>query len=145
MAVHLVEEAFERNAVVQVLARMDLVAAVDARVLEHVEDRPPTRREFLEAGIHQTRRALRPRVHHGPQQRARERDVRREAQVGAGLRRELALLDGPLGAFRRLAVKFGGREAVEEAVVGGMHGDQLAFEVGRQLRDLHAALAHAPG
>ena len=44
--------------------------------------------------------------------------------------RELALLDGPLRAFGWLAVEFGGREAVEKPVVGGMHGNQLSFEVG---------------
>ncbi len=41
MAAHLVQEALEGRAVVQVLARMDLVAAIDALVLEDVQDRLP--------------------------------------------------------------------------------------------------------
>ena len=129
----------------QVLAGVDLVAAVDARVLEHVENRAPARGEFGESRIHQSRRSLRPRVHHRPEQGTGERDMRRETEVRAGPGREFDLCDGPLGAFGRLAVEFGRGETVEQAVVGRVHRDQLAFEVGGEFGDLDAAVTHATG
>ena len=71
--------------------------------------------------------------------------MRRETEVGAGLRRQLHLLDGPLGALGRLAVQLGRGETIEQSVVGRMHRDQLTLEVGGQLGDLDAAVAHATG
>src|SRR5690606_27128025 len=76
MAADRVEEALERDTVVQVLARMDLEADVDARFVERVEDRPPTPRELREAFLDETGGPLRPRIHRVPQERAREGRVR---------------------------------------------------------------------
>ena len=52
-----VEEALEGHAVVQVLARMDFVGEIDARLVERVEDRPPALRQFVERFLDQARRA----------------------------------------------------------------------------------------
>ena len=145
MALHFLQEALESHAVVQILAWVDLVAAVHAVLLEDVENRPPAGGEFLKAGVHEAGRALRPRVHHRPQQRTGKRNVRIEAQVAARLGRELHLFDRPCRALGWLAVQMRRREAVEELVVGGMDGHQLAFEVGGELGDLHAARAHPAG
>ena len=55
------------------------------------------------------------------------------------------LLDGPL--LPRLAVlpHRRRRESVESLVEGGVHGDELALQVGRQLRDHQAVARHRPG
>ena len=91
-----VEEHLEGRAVEQVLARMDLVADVDAVLLGEVEDRPPAPRQLVEGGLDQPRRPLRPGIDEGPGQRAgeghhaRSRPMRFEA-----LQRLPHLLDRP--------------------------------------------------
>src|SRR2546426_10611590 len=55
-----VEEHLERHAVMQILARMDLEAEVDAGVLERVQNRAPAPRQLVERRLDQTRRPLRP-------------------------------------------------------------------------------------
>jgi hypothetical protein len=45
------EEHLEGDAVMQVFARMDLVADVDAAILGMVEDRPPALGQFVEGGL----------------------------------------------------------------------------------------------
>ena len=80
VATHGIEESLERHAIVQVFARMDLVAQRNAGFAEHIEHRAPAAREFLESHLHQSRRALRPRIHHGPQQCAGKRGVCLESQ-----------------------------------------------------------------
>ena len=49
------EEPLEGRAVEQVLAGMDLVADVDAGLVEGVEDRLPALRQFVERGLDQAR------------------------------------------------------------------------------------------
>ena len=50
-----VDEALERRAVVNVLAGMDLVADVAARLVVRIEDRPPATAEFLESCFDEAR------------------------------------------------------------------------------------------
>ena len=144
MVVHGGEEALERDAVVQVLARVDLEAAVHALFFERVQDRPPAAGEFREAGLDQPDRALRPRVHHRPEQGAGEGGVGAEAQVPAGRRGELHLLDGPFGTRCGPPAQGFGSEPVEQRVVGGVDRHELALEVGRKFRDLDAVRPDAP-
>ena len=68
--------------------------------------------------------------------------MRGEVQVPARARRELDLLGRPLGARPGIVVQPLRREAVEEPVVGRMHGNELPLEMRGQLRDLDAALRH---
>ena len=145
VVLHFLQEPLEGHAVVQVFAGMDFVAAVHAVFLEHIENRPPTRGEFLKARLHQASGTLRPRIHHRPQQCAGERDVARQTQIAARLRRQLHLFDGPSGALGRLAVQMFGGEAVEERVVGRVDRHQLPFEMGREFGDFHATFAHTAG
>jgi hypothetical protein len=72
MAADALEKHLEGHAVMQVFARMDLVADVDAAVLGMVEDRPPAFGQLVEGGLDETRRPLRPGIDIGPGQRARE-------------------------------------------------------------------------
>ncbi len=69
------QEHLERDAVVQVLAGVDLEAGIDAGAVEGVEQRPPALGQLVERGLDQTGGALRPRVEIGPRQRAGERRV----------------------------------------------------------------------
>ena len=84
------EEHLERDAVVQILAGMDFVADVDARLVERVQDRLPARRQFVERGFDQAGRTLRPRIDVRPRQRAGERRVRGQPEIAARLRRQHA-------------------------------------------------------
>ena len=129
------EEALEGRAVVQVLAGVDLVADVHARLVEGVEDRAPAAAELVEGGLDQARRALRPRVEVRPGEGAGEGDVGIEAEPARGLRGEAHLGDGPLGPGLRVAANVGRGEAVEGFVEGRVDGHELALEMGRELGD----------
>src|SRR5213080_1706067 len=140
-----VEEHFEGHSVMQILARMDLEAGVDALVLEHIENRAPAPRQLVERRLDQTRRPLGPGIEIGPCQRARKSRVLGNAEPPRRPRRQLDLLDRPGGTRLRLAAHLRSRESVKRGVIGGMHGDQLALQMRRQLRHLEPALGqHAP-
>jgi hypothetical protein len=68
MLAHALEEHLVADAVVQVLARMDLVADIDTGIVEGIEDRQPAPRELVEGFLDQPRRARRPRIKIGPGQ-----------------------------------------------------------------------------
>lgn len=136
MVVHHVEEALEGRAVMQILARVDLEAQVHAAGVEGIQDGAPATAEFGEGFFHQPGRTLRPRIEIGPGQRAGERGMRRQSQALAGLGGQQQLLHRPGLAGGRIAALVGRREPVEQAVVGGMDGDQLPLQVGGQLGDL---------
>ena len=70
--------------------------------------------------------------------------MRVEAEIAAGPRRELHLLDGPRLAALRVAPHLGRGEGVERIVEHGIDGDQLALEMGRELGDLNAVLGRLP-
>ena len=72
MAAHRLQEPLERHTVMQVLARMQLVAEVDALFLERIQDRPPALAELGEPFRHQSGGPLRPGIDERPEQRARE-------------------------------------------------------------------------
>src|SRR5881398_2538876 len=135
-----IEKHLERHAVMQILTGMDLETEVDPRLLEHVENRPPAPRQLVERRVHQTRWALGPGIEVRPCQRAGERRMLGDAEPARRPRRQLDLLDRPGGTRLRLAAHPWSRESVKRGVVGGMDGDQLALQVGRQLRDLETTL-----
>ncbi|OBX33808.1 hypothetical protein A8U91_02850 [Halomonas elongata] len=143
MVVHGFEETLEGGAVVQVLARMNLEAQVDALFVEDIEDRPPATGQLGEAFLDQPRRALRPGIEVGPQQGAGEGAVRPEAQASAGAGGELELLLGPVAPCIGAAMQVSGSEAVEQFVEGGVHRHQLPLKVGGKLADRHACLGAA--
>ncbi len=64
------QEALEGGAIVQVLARMQFEAEVDAFFAVDVEDGAPATSQLGEAFVHQTRRTLRPGIDIGPEQGA---------------------------------------------------------------------------
>jgi hypothetical protein len=140
MIVDQAEKTLERRAVEQVLAGMNLVGHVDARRIERIQDRTPAARQFLECSLDQAGGSLRPRIQIRPCQRAGERRVRLEPQILRSARAFENLLDCPFLPRLRIAAHLLGREAVEGFVVRGMHGDELALQVRRQLGDLQAVL-----
>ena len=140
VALHCVEEHLEGDAVEHVLARMDLEADVDAGIVIDVEDRLPAPAELGERLVDHPGRALRPRIEIGEGQRAGEGDRRLEAEMLRGLGRVLDLLDRPFLPGLRIVVVFRRGERVEAAVIGWMHGDELALQMRRQFGDLDAGV-----
>ena len=137
VAADALEEHLEGGAVEQVLARMDLVADVDAVLVEGVEDRLPAPAELGEGLLDQARRPLRPGIEKGPGQRAGEgRHAASRPRLLRRLSPQLHLLDRPGLARLGVAAHLRRREAVERLVIGRMHGDELALQMGRQLGDL---------
>ena len=102
----LVEEALVGRAVEEILAGMQLEANVDADLVVHVEDRPPAPGELLERGLDQIGGPRRPGIEERPGERAGEGHVRVEAEIAAGPRPELDLLDRPFLALLRVAAHF---------------------------------------
>src|SRR5271166_789700 len=94
-----VEEALEARPVEKVLARVDFVADVAARVVECVQDWLPALRELLESSLDQSRWALRPGIDVGPSQCAGEGRVRGQAEMLRRLCGVQHLLNGPLLPF----------------------------------------------
>jgi hypothetical protein len=119
---------------------MDLVADVHAVGVERVQDRLPTPGQLVERGLDQARRPRRPGVEVGPGERAGEGDVGAEAEPFRGDGRVTHLIDRPCLARLGVAAHLGRRKRVEALVIGRMHGDQLALEMGRQLRQLDAGV-----
>src|SRR5271163_649174 len=139
-----VEEALEGRAVEQVLSRMELVANVDARVVEGVEDRFPALRKLFERGLDQPGRALRPGVDEGPGQRAGKRGMRCEPQALRRLGAFLQMLDRPLLPLRRLAPNLLGGETVKGFVIGWVYGDELSRDVTCEFGDRQAMRLRGP-
>ena len=138
MVLHPLEKHFEADAIVQVLARVDLVTEVDTGRVKGIEDRPPAFRQFVEGRLDQSGRALRPGVDVGPGERAGKGDMRAEAEVTGSLCGTEQLVDGPFLARTRIAAHLGRREAVKGLVVSRMHRHQLALQMRRQLGDFDA-------
>ena len=63
MMINGLKEAFESDAVVQVLARMQLETNIHAGIVKGIENRPPAARQFAERLLDDAGRTLRPRVH----------------------------------------------------------------------------------
>ena len=72
VVVHALEEHLVGDAVVEILARMDLVADVDTVLVEGVEDRQPAPCQLVEGLFDEAGGALRERIDVGPGKRARE-------------------------------------------------------------------------
>jgi len=140
MGVHPLEEHLIGSAVEQVLARMDLVAEVDAMPVELVEDRGPAAGQLIEGLLHQPGGALRERVEIGPGQRAGEGRVRLEAQVLRGRGGPFQVLHRPFLPRLGVAAHLRNREPIAERIIGRVDGDELADDVAGQLGDLEAVL-----
>src|SRR5690606_34912355 len=112
-------------AVVQILARMDFVADVDAGIIKSIEDRGPAAGELVEGFFNEAGRALRPRIDIGPGQRTREGGMGLEAEVLRGFGSVLQGLDGPFLTCLGVAMQLGGRKAIECGVVSRVNGDEL--------------------
>jgi hypothetical protein len=69
------QEHLEGDAVVQVLAGVDLEAEIDAGFVEGVEDRPPAFGKLVEGRVDEPGRALGPGIEVGPGEGAGERGV----------------------------------------------------------------------
>jgi hypothetical protein len=61
-----------------------------------------------------------------------------EAEIAAGARRELDLVNRPFLACLRLAADFRGGEGVEGIVIGRVDRDELSLEMGGKLGDFDA-------
>src|SRR5690606_10830273 len=135
------DETLERRAVVQILARMQLEADVDARVVERVEYRTPAPRELREPFLDESRRALRPRIDRMPEERTGEGRVRGEPEMRARPCRRAELARRPLAPLARIRADRRRGEACEQRRVRRMHRNELTLQVRRQLGDLDADVA----
>src|SRR5260221_683125 len=94
------EEPLEGDAVMEILAGMDLVAEIDPGLVEGIQNWRPPRGELVERGLDEAGGTLRPRVEIGPGERAGKRRMRREPEMARGAGRLHQLVDRP-GLARR--------------------------------------------
>ena len=131
VVVHTLQEHLERDPVVQILTRMDLITHVDPGFVERIQDRAPAPRQLVERGLDQPCRALRPRIDERPRESTRERGVRRQAKVARCLCRQQKLVNRPGLASRGMASDLRRGKAVEREVVRRVDGNKLALQMGR--------------
>ena len=141
VAVELVEEALERRAVEQVLARMELEADVDALLVVRVEDRPPALGEFVERGVDQAFGPRRPGIEERPGERAGEGDLGVRGR-GCGWPCAASVTCSTAHSWRAFGLPrtCGRGERVEPVVIDRIDRHELALQVGRELGDLDAVL-----
>ena len=135
VAVNALQEHLERQPVVQVLRRVDLVAEVDAAGVEGVEDGSPAPGQLVEAVLDQAVGPLRVRVEVGPEQRTAEGHVPVYAEPFGCLGGEAELVDGPLLASPGIVVDRRRREGIGRQVEGRMKRDELPLQVAGEFRD----------
>ena len=131
VALELVEEALKRDAIKQILARVQFETDVDALILVRVEDRLPAASQLVERGFYETGRKRRPGIEERPGERARKTDMNIKAHVAACFRGERHLLGRPFLPRLRVAAYMFGGERVESLIVHGIDRDELALQVGR--------------
>src|ERR1700704_6283630 len=112
------KEHLEGDAVADVLAGMDLIAEIHAGLIIRIQDRTPAAGKFVEGGLDQTRRPLRPRIEEGPGQRAGKAEAGFESKPAGRLRGLDQLIRRPALPFVRSASDSGWRESVEGIVIG---------------------------
>jgi len=112
--------------------------AVDAALVEGIQNRAPTRGQFIECSFDQPRRPLGPGIKVGPRQGAAEGGMGLQAQPARRLGGVLQLLDRPRGSRCRIAAHGLGGKAVHGQIVSGMNGDHLTLQMSRQLGDGNA-------
>ena len=93
---------------------MNLVADIDARRVECVENRRPALGKFIERRLDEPRGPLRPRIHVRPGERAGEARMVGKPEMRRRLGSLQQLTDGPLLARRRIAAHRSVSEAVEQ-------------------------------
>lgn len=129
----------------QVFARMDFIADIDAVFIGMIEDRLPAAGEFLKCRFHQAGRTLRPWIDERPCQRTGKGRMRADAEIARCTDRHLHLLNRPLLARLGIAAHFGHREAIESFIIGRVHRDELALQMRRKLRDFDTVLTRHTG
>ncbi len=83
---------------------------------------------------------MRPRIDIGPGKRAGERRVRRQPEAGGSACCLHQLIDRPCLTRRAVAANRAGCKAVEGFVIGWMHRDELALQMGGQFGERDAGL-----
>ena len=145
MAADPLEEHLIGDAVMQVFAGVDLEADVDADILRMVEDRFPALCQFVEGCLDQAGGALRPWVDIRPGQRPRKGRDGRQAKVCRGGQRLAELVHRPLLTRLRPAAHGLRGKPVEQKIIGRMHGNELALQMGGQFGENRTVCAQPPG
>ncbi|ENN87473.1 hypothetical protein RHSP_28535 [Rhizobium freirei PRF 81] len=145
VVLHALQEHLEGDAVMQVFARMDFVADVNAVFVGVIEDRRPAAGKLFKGGFDETGRTLRPGIDEGPGKRAREGRMRLDAEMLRSRQRHLHLFDRPFLPRLRVPSHFRSRKTVEGFVIGGMHGNELTLQMGRKFRYLDTVRAGDTG
>src|SRR4051794_9279324 len=127
MVMREVQKTFEGDAVVEVFGGMQLEAEIDAGFLEHIEDRPPAPDQLAKTLVDQTRRCRRVGVDVWPEQRAAEGDMPVEIEPARRRSCEGELACGPCLPRRGILACLLRTEMGEGAIIGRMHGHQLAL------------------
>ena len=71
--------------------------------------------------------------------------MRRAREAARRLRGFIHRIHRPGLALGRIAAHFGHRESVKTGVIGGIHGDALALQMGRKLRNRDAVDGRGAG
>ncbi len=145
MVADALQKHLEGDTVVQVFAGVELEAEVDALLVVKIEDGLPAARELGECGIDEAGGTLRPGIEIGPRECAGEGADFGEAETARGPRGKLELRDGPRRACAFVAADCRRSEGVEQIVIGGVRGDELAEHVRRQLGDDEAVFGECAG
>src|SRR5580704_17362319 len=140
-----VEEHFEAGAVVQIFARMNFEAEVDADFVEFIEDGSPAFGEFVEGSFDKAGGTLRPGIHIGPGERTGKCDVGAEAEIPGGFGSVIKLVDGPFMARFGIVADIRRGESIERGVVGRMDSDKLALQVCGEFGDRETVLFRDAG
>ena len=117
---------------------MDLAAEIDTVLVVEIEDRLPAPRLLGEAVLDEARRPLRIGIEDRPGERAGEGHMLGQPEAAGHLRRLAHLVRRSMAALLGIAAQLRRALAIEEGVIGRMHGDHLALEMGRELADRDA-------
>src|ERR1700730_7195109 len=145
MSANLLQEALKAHTVVKILARVDLIADVNAGSIEALEDWPPAPRQLPESLLHEAGRPLPPPVQHWAEPRNRKRRLRRQGKALAGAGREQQLIDGPGLARLCTPAQRCRRESIKQLVVRRMNRNELTLQMRAELGNADAGFATHAG
>src|ERR1700678_677255 len=114
----------------EVFARVQLVAEIDAGLIEEIENREPATAELRKGFVDEPGWALRPRIKKWPRQGAGKRGMRGEPHPLAGPGGITELLDCPRLAGAKVLLKIHGRKISKKHIIGWMRGNKLALQMG---------------